>query len=82
MFVIPPLPMPGETHGGVVIASQWGNDDPGDGTVWCTAILLAPQPPYYEVVEFVLRDGGWEPAASHGTARNIREAVELYENNN
>jgi hypothetical protein len=61
-----------------VIASQWGNDSPEDGPVWFVAMLLRPNPPYYEVAEFTLYLGTWELTTSHGTRMNINDAVRLY----
>lgn len=69
-----------------VIASQWGCDDPNDGPVWFVALLLNPNSPYYEVVEFTWDEtaentqdlGAWKQTTSHGTRMNINDAVRLY----
>lgn len=71
----------------IVIASQWGNDDPDDGPVWFVALLLHPNAPYYEVVEYTWRPaerdapGHWVESFSHGHAANINDAVRLYAEN-
>jgi hypothetical protein len=82
------LPMPGDAWGlaepaATVVASVWGNDEPGDATpVWALLMLLVPcgGAPYYGLVEIVQQGESWKTQDDTWRSHdNILDAAEDYQ---